>query len=59
MFCKVNVTISSNHWHQLLQGMYSKLHQKQLPTKTFDPLVMLPSELAQMVCEYLEMRDLV
>jgi hypothetical protein len=39
--------------------MYSKLHQKQLPTKTFDPLVMLPSELAQMVCEYLEMRDLV
>ncbi|KAI9742198.1 MAG: hypothetical protein M1818_004098 [Claussenomyces sp. TS43310] len=44
---------------QLLQKMFAKLHQKQDPKKNLDPLVMLPIEIAHVVCSFLEMRDLV
>jgi hypothetical protein len=37
--------------------MFNKLQRKQTPAKNFDPMVMLPPELAQMVCENLDMRD--
>lgn len=42
---------------QMLQGGYNTLNQKMAPSKTYDPLAMLPLELAVMVIESLEMRD--
>jgi hypothetical protein len=42
---------------QLLQQMYTKLQQRQKPSSNLDPVIMLPNELALMVCRYLDMRD--
>lgn len=37
--------------------MFNKLRQAQDPGKTYDPLELLPLELAEMVCLNLSMRD--
>ena len=37
--------------------MFNKLRQTQNKDKCLDPLKFLPIELAEMVCEYLAMRD--
>lgn len=43
----------------MLQSMFNKLRQALDPGKCLDPLAFLPLELAQMVVQNLEMRDLV
>lgn len=37
--------------------MFNKLQRKLAPSKNLDPLVMLPTELAEIVCQNLDMRD--
>lgn len=41
----------------MLQEMFAKLQRKQYPEKTYDPLVMLPPELAEMIARHMDMRS--
>ena len=48
-----------NEDFKLLRGMYDKLATKCSPPKAVDPLMVLPTELVELVFQYLNLRNLV
>ncbi|TAQ84769.1 hypothetical protein B7494_g6925 [Chlorociboria aeruginascens] len=51
------VKIGADNDRTKLEAMFRKLQEKQAPRKSLDPLEYLPLELAEMVCQNLEIRD--
>ncbi|TVY17100.1 F-box/TPR repeat protein pof3 [Lachnellula arida] len=51
------VKVGTDEERTMLQKMYNKAKRALAPKKVLDPLVFLPLELAEMVCQYLTMRD--
>ncbi|TVY36460.1 F-box/TPR repeat protein [Lachnellula subtilissima] len=51
------VKIGTDDERTMLQRMYNKTKRALAPKKVLDPLVFLPLELAEMVCQHLTMRD--
>ncbi|TVY75748.1 F-box/TPR repeat protein pof3 [Lachnellula suecica] len=51
------VKIGEDKERMLLQSMFNKAKRALDPQKVLDPLVFLPLELAEMVCQHLAMRD--
>ncbi|RFU30072.1 hypothetical protein B7463_g6247, partial [Scytalidium lignicola] len=51
------VKIGTDKNRTILQSMYNKLLQSEKPQKNFDPLVMLPVELAEMIAQNLDLKS--